>query len=130
MTNNDSLINAALSTIVPDKDSQAATNASAVSAYLLFGKQGSLLKKIIPSTKLRGIEIANRFPESQKLDEALRSNCVWLYEAQNIPGHPANDILQVLGLHCIEDICTKTGNPTVIRRMYNRAKANAQALAA
>lgn len=126
MTTNDAFVNAAIGKITANKNSQVIHNTNILKATLLFGEQSSLLKQIIPSTKLRGTELAKRFPESQNIDPALRSNSLWLYEALNTPGHPANDILAVLSLRRIEDICVQTGNPTVIRRMYSKAKVNAQ----
>ena len=126
MLNKDAFVNAAIGKITANKENQVTHNLNVLKATLLFGEQSSLLKRTIPSTKLRGTELAKRFPESQNIDPALRSNSLWLYEALNAKGLPENDILEVLGLQRIEDICVQTGNPTVIKRMYRKAKANAQ----
>lgn len=130
MNNNDVSINTAISAILSNKEILKDNKASSLSALLLFGEQVSLLKQTVPSKKMRGVQIKKRFPPSYNMDEALRSNSVWLYDALNNPRREANNIFQVLDLQQIEDIYTKKGNPTVIRRMYRDAKANVQALAA
>ena len=55
----------------------------------------------------------------------MRSNCKWLYEALNVPGHESADLLLVLQVNRIEDY--KSGNPTVIRRHYKDAKGAIEA---
>lgn len=123
-------INDALTLIRDNKASLTSNNVNLLHALILFGEQLSQLEQEIPSTKLRGQAIAERFPASRDMDTALRSNCKWLYEALNKPKHPAGDILQVFGLQCIEGICARSGNPTVIRRLYGEAKRGVTALAA
>ena len=96
-----------------------------LAAFISFGAQLAQLERDIPSTKVRGNEIAKRFPQSQSMDPAKRSHCKWLYRALHEAGHPAGDIHQVLGLRSIMDICKRTDHPTVINKMYLRAKAKA-----
>ena len=93
--------------------------------FISLGAQLAQLEQDIPSTKLRGIEIAMRFPESQGMDAQRRTYCKWLYKALHEAGHPDNDVLEVLGLKAIKDICSCTAHPTVIYRKYCRAKTKA-----
>lgn len=92
-----------------------------------LGAQLAQLERDIPSTKLRGIELAIRFPESRCFDAQQRTHCKWLYKALYENGHPDNDILERLGLREIKDICADTAHPTVIYRKYRKAKAKAKA---
>ncbi|TGN55492.1 hypothetical protein E4L95_15010 [Paracoccus liaowanqingii] len=130
MTNNDATVNSALSKIITIKDLEITSRKQNLFTYLAFGEKSSELKRTLISTKLYGIELARRFPASQEMDPALRCNCTWLYEALNTPGHSEGDILKVLGITGIEDICRKSGNPTRIKSLYRQAKAKAVKLAA
>lgn len=87
MNNNDVFINTAISAILSSKEILKDNKASSLSALLLFGEQVSSLKQTIPLKKMRGVEIKKRFPPSHNMDEALRSNSVWLYDALNNPRH-------------------------------------------
>lgn len=126
MTNNDAAVNTALSKMVTLHHVKTTSREQNLKALLWFGKHSSEIKRVTPSSKLHGIELARRFPESKKMDSALRCWCTWLYDALNMQGHPESDILKVLGLREIKEICSKTGNSTVIRRLYMEAKAKAK----
>lgn len=91
-----------------------------LNTYLSLGKVQSQIAKEASSTKIRGQMLATQFPLSQDLNVALRSNCMWLYEALNDPAHEAADILSVLGVSSIHEL--RSGNPTVIRRIYNKKR--------
>lgn len=98
-----------------------------LASYLIIGEIGSALAAQFASTKVYGQALAKAAPASQSLDPALRSNCKWLWEALNVSGHEASDILHVLG---VNDIAAyRSGNPHVIRRDYKAAKDKAEALA-
>lgn len=130
MNNNDAAVNMALSKIVTLHDVKITSREQNLKALLWFGKHSSEIKRVTPSKKVYGIEVARRFPESKKMDQALRCNCTWLYDALSMQGHAASDILEVLGVREIMEICWKTGNPTVIKRLYKKAKAEATELGA
>jgi len=123
MTNDDTEINTALGKMTAKSESLIEQRKEALTACISFGKKLSQIAQEVPSLKLRGKVIAERFPESQNMDPAHRSHCKWLYEALNKPGHAANDILQVLGLKTIFEICGRTWHPTVISKRYAKAKA-------
>lgn len=89
----------------------------------MIGKGAAAIAPMFKSTKLYGQFLAKEIPASQSLDPALRSNCKWLYEALNVEGHEAADLLAVLKINRLEDF--KSGNPTVIKREYKAAKAEA-----
>lgn len=129
VTNNDTEINNGLNEVYSKKDDTNGRKRK-LSVCIAFGEQLSELATQFSSLKLLGKEIAERFPESQRMDSACRTRCKWLYEALHKPGHAANDILSVLGLQTIYDLCERTWNPTVIFRMYAKAKAQAMDLAA
>lgn len=95
-------------------------------AYLAIGKSASMIAPMFKSPKLYGQFLAKVVPASSSLDPAIRSNCKWLYEAINLEGHEASDLLSVLGVNRIEDY--KSGNPSVIKRNYKDAKSKAEAL--
>lgn len=99
-----------------------------LSSYLTFGGFQSEVSKEFKSTKLYGQFLAKEMPATQSLDPALRSNCKWLYEALNVEGHEASDLLTALNVNRLEDY--KSGNPTVIKREYKAAKAEADKAAA
>lgn len=121
MKDEDSFINGHLNEMHKSKEDQAKAKRRKLKCYIKFGGKLSKLAAKFPSTKTRGAVIAERFPDSQLLDPALRSNCKWLYEALNKPGHEAADILTVLNVESIFDLGSE--NPTVIRRRYLAAKA-------
>lgn len=98
-------------------------DADLLSHYLALGKFQSAAAKLFKSVKVYGQFLASELPASQALDPALRSNCKWLYEALNVEGAEASDILSVLGVNRIEDF--KSKNPTVIRREYKALKDEA-----
>jgi hypothetical protein len=91
-----------------------------LTSYMLFGHFQSEVSKMFVSTKVYGQYLAKEMPATKSLDAALRSNCKWLYEALNVLGHDASDLLVVLGVNQIADF--KSGNPTVIKREYSAAK--------
>lgn len=93
---------------------------SVLTARLKIGRYQHHLKQQMPSDKLYGIQLAQDIPATKKMDPALLSNQKWLYEALYVPGHKANDILEVLGITGIEGF--KSDNPTVIRRQYRKKK--------
>lgn len=95
-----------------------------LSHYLALGKFQSAAAKLFKSVKVYGQFLAAELPASQALDPALRSNCKWLYEALNVEGAEAGDILSVLQVNRIEDF--KSKNPTVIRREYKALKDEAE----
>ncbi|SEU04855.1 hypothetical protein [Paracoccus homiensis] len=121
MNDEDSFINGHLNEMHKSKEDQARAKRRKLKCYIEFGGKLSRLADEIPSTKLRGPVIAKLFPDSKCLDPALRSNCKWLYEALNKPGHEAADILTVLNVESIFDLGSE--NPTVIRRRFLAAKA-------
>lgn len=122
--NKDTEINNGLNELYSKKD-DANERQRKLAICIALGEQLSDMEAKFPSLKVRGKEIANRFPESQRMDSACRTRSKWLYEALHKAGHAANDILPVLGLQTIYDICERTWNPTVIYRRYNQAKAQA-----
>lgn len=122
VTNTDNEINNGLNEVYSKKDDTNERKRK-LSVCIAFGEQLSEVGTKFPSLKLRGKEIAERFPESQRMDAACRTHSKWLYEALHKAGHAANDILPVLGLQTIYDVCERTWNPTVIYRRYVKAKA-------
>lgn len=88
--------------------------------YLNVGRVSHEIAIQVKSTKTHGQHLAKLLPETQKLDETLRSNCKWLYEALHVPGSDGADILDVLEVETLTEL--KTANPTVIRRKYKIAK--------
>jgi hypothetical protein len=109
-------------------DAIKGSEAGLVGHYMTLGQFQSEAAPLFKSTKLYGEFLKAELPASQALDPALRSNCKWLFEALNAEGHEASDLLTVLGVNRIEDF--KSGNPTVIRREYKAAKAEADKAAA
>ncbi|MDQ2066752.1 hypothetical protein Q9295_10215 [Xinfangfangia sp. CPCC 101601] len=103
-------------------------DADLLSHYLALGKFQSSAAPLFKSSKLYGQFLAKELPASQDLDAALRSNSKWLWEALNKPGAEGGDLLVVLNVNRIEDY--KSKNPTVIKRDYKAAKAEAEKLAA
>lgn len=104
-------------------DAITGTESKLVASYLALGQFQSEAAPMFKSSKLYGQFLKDELPASQSLDPALRSNCKWVYEAMNKEGNEASDILTVLEVNRIEDF--KSGNPTVIRRTYKAAKAEA-----
>jgi hypothetical protein len=95
-------------------------------SYLMIGQGAAAIAPLFASTKLYGQFLAKEIPASSSLDPALRSNCKWLFEALNVAGHEASDLLVILDVNRIEDF--KSGNPTVIKREYKSAVKAAEAL--
>lgn len=120
MNNTQLDINALLESIAAEKERSANGKQKILEARLAFGRHASALGAKISSAKLLGQELAKRFPASQHMDPALRSNCRWLAEALEAENHEANDVLEVLRVNSIFEVGSE--NPTVIRRKYNKAK--------
>ncbi|WP_170546526.1 hypothetical protein [Ruegeria arenilitoris] len=65
--------------------------------------------------------IAQELPETKHWDAPLRSSCLWLYRALNVPGSDGyGDLLDVLEVESLAEL--KTANPSVIKRKYKIAK--------
>lgn len=90
-------------------------------ARLTMGRYQHELRKQMPSTKLYGIQLAQDIPETQDMDDALRSNQKWLYEALYVPGSEGNDIRDILGIENLADF--HSDSATVIKRKYKKHKA-------
>ena len=105
-------------------DAITGTESKLVSSYLALGQFQAEAAPMFKSSKLYGQFVAAELPASQSLDPALRSNCKWLYEALNVSDHEGSDLLNLLEVNRIEDF--KSGNPTVIRRTFKAAKAEAE----
>lgn len=109
-------------------DAIANRDADLLQSYLVLGEFQSKAAPMFSAPRVYGEFLAKELPASQKLDPALRTNCKWLWEALNLPGHDASDILSVLG--GINDISSfRSQNPTVIRREYRTIKDKAVKLA-
>ena len=87
-----------------------------VDDYLVIGEFLYWLREEIPSTKLRGRAIKEKYPEIDKLDTTLRSNSLRLWKT--LDGEGAQAFLGVLGVNDIRDYYTS--NPTVIIRDHRK----------
>lgn len=113
-------MNTLLESVAAEKERSADAKQKILEARLAFGRRASALGAEIASAKLLGQEFARRYPASQGMDAALRSNCRWLAEALELEGHEARDLLVALGVNSVFEL--RSENPTVIRRKYNKAK--------
>lgn len=120
MSNTDLETNTLLESVAAEKKRSVQLKQNILEARLAFGRRAAALGAQISSAKLLGQELARRYPASQHMDPALRSNCRWLVEALEEEGHEASDLLVVLGVTTVFDL--RSDNPTVIRRKYNKAK--------
>jgi len=109
-----------LSSLANAKAAKETYKREKLKVYLELGRCQSEEARRVPSTKLRGQKIARMYPDSQSLDDALRSNCTWLFEALHVPGHKANDLLDTLGVKSVFDLGYEC--PTSIRRRYAEIK--------
>jgi len=122
MNDSEAETNTLLGFIAAQKQRSVRLKNKILEARLAFGRRASALGVEIASAKLLGKELARRYPASQQMDPALRSNCRWLAEALDDENHEASDILEVLGVMSIFEVGSE--NPTVIRRKYSKAKGS------